>query len=54
VFGFAVAVRVVIPDVPPMLRVLPAAFVKVPAPERAVLTTVVPVFEAVPVTDKVS
>jgi hypothetical protein len=47
VFGLAVAVRPVIPEVPPILSVALDALVSVPAPERAAATVVVPVFDAV-------
>jgi len=38
VFGLTVAVRVVIPEVPPMVSVAPEPWVNPPEPERAVPT----------------
>ena len=46
-FPAAVAVRVVIPDVPPIFSVPVAPLVNVPVPDRAVLAVIVPLFVSV-------
>ena len=43
-----VAVRVVIPDVPPIFSVPVAPLVNVPVPDRAVVAVIVPLFVKIP------